>query len=113
MWRPARPVLRHLLVVLVAFCVAYLLPPLLGSWVGAGGSDLSRTLYSKTILLLAAAAVAVLLVKGLRMAPTEAFLTPGNMAGPSRLRLPGASKAVSWAVLGPVAAGVLFAPWRR
>ena len=109
MWRPARPVLRYLLVMLVVFCVAYLLPPLLGGWIGGGGSDLGHIFPSKTIFLLVAVAVAVLLVKGLRMTPTEAFLRPGNMAAASRARLPGTSTRVSWAVLAPVAACALFA----
>ncbi|MGR6964033.1 CPBP family intramembrane glutamic endopeptidase [Geodermatophilus sp. URMC 61] len=108
-WPPARPVLRYLLVVLAAFCAAYLLPPLLGGWTGAGGSDLGRALFGKTVFLLVAAAMAGLLVTVLRMTPTEAFLTPGDMAAPSGARLPGRSSAVSWAVLGPVAAGALFA----
>jgi membrane protease YdiL (CAAX protease family) len=110
-WRPARPVLRYLLVMLVVFCIAYLLPPLIGGWigVGVGGSVLVDVFYSRTIFLLLAAAVAGILVKGLRMTPTQAFLTPGRMAAPSGARLPGTSRTMSWAVLGPVAAGALFA----
>jgi membrane protease YdiL (CAAX protease family) len=108
-WRPARPVLRYLLVMLVVFCVAYLLQPLLGGWMGAGGSDLTYAFYSKTIFVLVAAAMAGLLVKGLGMTPSQAFVTPGNMAAPSGARLPGRSSKVRWAVLGPVAAGVPFA----
>jgi membrane protease YdiL (CAAX protease family) len=108
-WRPARPVRRYLLVMLVVFGVAYLLPALLGGWTGTGGSALSQALASKTVFLVVAAAVAGLLVGGLRMTPGEAFLTPGHLAAPSGLRLPGRSRGVSWAVLGPVAAGGLFA----
>jgi membrane protease YdiL (CAAX protease family) len=108
-WRPARPLRRYLLVALVAFGVAYLLPPLLTGWAGTGGSALDRALVSKTLFILVAAVVAGLLVGGLRMTPREAFLTPGDMAAPSGLRVPGRSSGVSWAVLGPVAAAVLVA----
>ncbi|WP_369256908.1 CPBP family intramembrane glutamic endopeptidase [Geodermatophilus amargosae] len=108
-WRPARPVARYLGVMVVVFCVAHLLPPLLGHLTAAGGSDLSRALATKTVFLLVAAAVAAVLVRGLRMAPREAFLAPGDLAAPSGLRLPGTSRELSWAVLGPLAAGALLA----
>ena len=108
-WRPARPLLRYLVVMAVVFCVAYLLPPLLSGVIGGGGSDLSDTLWSRTVFLLVAAAVAGLLVTVFRMTPREAYLTPGDMAARSTARLPGTSRPVSWAVLGPVAAAALFA----
>ena len=107
-WRPARPLLRYLVVMAVVFCVAYLLPPLLSGVMG-GGSDLSDMLWNKTVFLLVASVVAGLLVTVFRMTPREAYLTPGDMAAPSAVRLPGTSRTVSWAVLGPVAAAALFA----
>ncbi len=108
-WRPARPLRRYLVVALVVFGVAYLLPPLLGGWAGTGGSALEQALASKTLFVLVAALVAGLLVGGLRMTPREAFLTPGDMAAPSGLRLPGRLSGLSWTFLGPVAAAVLVA----
>ena len=107
-WRPARPLLRYLVVMAVVFCVAYLLPPLLSGVMG-GGSDLSDMLWNKTVFLLVASVVAGLLVTVFRMTPREAYLTPGDMAAPSAVHLPGTSRTVSWAVLGPVAAAALFA----
>ena len=108
-WRPVRPVLRYLVVMAVVVCVAYVLPPLLSGWIGGGGWELRDVFWSKTVFLLVAAGVAGLLVTGFRMTPTEAFLARGNMAAPSRVRLPGTSRPVSWAVLGTVAAAALFA----
>ncbi|MGY1706554.1 CPBP family intramembrane glutamic endopeptidase [Geodermatophilus sp. SYSU D00697] len=56
-----------------------------------------------------AGVVAGLLVAVLRVTPAEAFLTPGRMAAPSGLSLPGTSRTVGWAVLGPCAAVALSA----
>jgi membrane protease YdiL (CAAX protease family) len=108
-WRPARPLRQYLLVMVVVFCVAYLLLPLLGGWITAGGSDLTRAFYNKTIFVLVAAAGAGLLVRSFGMPPSQAFLTPGNMNAPSGARLPGTWGRASWALLGPVAAVALFA----
>lgn len=108
-WRPARPLLPYLLVMVIVFCVAYLLLPLLGGWIGGGGSDLSRAFYNKAIFVLVAAIVASLLVQKLGMTASQAFLTRGNMAAPSGARLPGTSRQASWASLGPIAAVALLA----
>jgi membrane protease YdiL (CAAX protease family) len=108
-WRPARPVVPYLLVMIVVFGVAYLVPPLHDAWTAAGGSELGSAFLNRTAFLLLAAVVAGLLLTGFRMTPAEACLTPGDLAAPSAVRLPGTSRTVGWAVLGPVAAGTFFA----
>jgi membrane protease YdiL (CAAX protease family) len=53
--------------------------------------------------------MAVFLVKGLGLTRQAAFLTTGNLSAPSTLRLPGMRRTPSWAVVGGIAAVVLFA----
>jgi membrane protease YdiL (CAAX protease family) len=105
-WRPARPVRRYLFVMLAVFCVAYLLLPLIGGWVGAG--ELTHAFFNKTLFVLVAAALAGILVTYLGLRPSRAFLTVGNMSAPSGTKRPGRSRPANWAVLGPVAVVALF-----
>ena len=99
-WAPARPLRPYLLVLLPVFCVAYVLPPVLAVLPPADGSPLVRALVSKAAFLLLAAAVAAVVVVGLRVTPAQAYLTAGAMAAPSGRRLPGMTRPLSWAVLG-------------
>jgi membrane protease YdiL (CAAX protease family) len=107
-WPPARPLRRYSVVMLAVFCVAYLLPPLLTGLLPNNGPVLGQLLLSRTIFVLLAVVLAAFLVKGLGMTRREAFLTPGNLTARTRLRWPGTQRRVSWAVVAPSVALVIF-----
>jgi membrane protease YdiL (CAAX protease family) len=108
-WSPSRPLRRYLLVMLVVFSVAYLLPPLLATWLPDHGPVLIQLLLSRTVFVLQALVLAAFLVRGLGLTRREAFLTPGNMTARTRLRWPGTQRQVSWAVVATSAAVAIFA----
>jgi membrane protease YdiL (CAAX protease family) len=108
-WPPSRPLRRYALVMLAVFCVAYVLPPVIGDWLPEDGPALSRILLSKTVFVLQALVLAVLLVRGLGVTRRQAFLAPGDLRARTRLRWPGTRRQVSWAVVATSAAVAIFA----
>lgn len=107
-WRPARPLRNYFTVMVVVIAVAFFLRPLATDWLGVEtGSDLVREFSDKTVFLVLALGVAGFLIVALRLTPEAAFITVGNLRAPSTIRLPGAKQPLSWAILGPTAAGLL------
>jgi membrane protease YdiL (CAAX protease family) len=109
LWQPARALRHYYLVMLAVFAVAYVLPPLWSDWTTGRGGALTEAFLNKTIFLVLALAMAGFLVKGLGLTRQAAFLTTGNMSAPTMIRLGGMRRHLSWAVLGSIAAIVLFA----
>jgi len=110
-WDVARP-LRDLVVVLLAvIAVAYVVLPVAFRWIGSAGSGsgLMQVLWTRVLAVVVAVVVAAFLVMALRRRPRDLFLGVGDLRAPSRVRLPGTRKPLSWAVLGTTSTVLLVA----
>jgi membrane protease YdiL (CAAX protease family) len=110
--RPLRPYFVVMLAVLVLTTVA---DPLLRSLgvIPAGSIDEDASLVGllgSRVLLALEALILIAIVAALGYRGRAAFMAVGDLHAPSGLRLPGAThRSIGWAVIGPIAALVLFA----
>ncbi|WP_186816618.1 CPBP family intramembrane glutamic endopeptidase [Cellulomonas aerilata] len=108
-WPPSRPLRSYSVVMLAAFCVGYVLQPVLAASLRGAGPVLIQLLVSRTVVVLLALVLAASLVKGLGLTRHQAFVAPGDLTARTRLRWPGTQRRVSWAVVATSAALVIFA----
>src|SRR3712207_5626305 len=99
----ALPILLLAVVALIGIVL-----PLVGGWLPLDGrSELVQALGSKAVFFAGAVVMAIVLARtaGSRQA---AFVVSGDLRAPSSFRLPGTRRPLSWAVVGPAAAVLLF-----
>jgi len=105
-WDAARPLRGYLVVLLVVVVATYVVLPPAIRWTGADTGSWSL-LWTRVVMAAVALGVAVLLVVVLRRRPRDLFLTVGDLRAPTRVRLPGTPRPLTWAVLGTAATVVL------
>lgn len=105
-WDVARPLRGYLVVLLVVVVATYVVLPPAIRWTGAGTGSWSL-LWTRVVMAAVALGVAAVLVVVLRRRPRDLFLTVGDIRAPTRVRLPGTRRPLTWAVLGTAATAVL------
>ena len=107
-WSRARSLLPYATVLLAVVALIGLVLPLVTGWLPLDGrSELVQAFGSKAVFFAGAVVMAIVLARtaGSRQAT---FIASGDLRAPSSVRLPGRRRPLSWAVVGPAAAVLLF-----
>jgi membrane protease YdiL (CAAX protease family) len=107
-WSRARSLLPYAAVLLAVVALVGIVLPLVGGWLPLDGrSELVQAFGSKAVFFAGAVVMAIVLARtaGSRQA---AFVAAGNLRAPTSVRLPVSRRPLSWAVVGPAAAVLLF-----